>query len=105
MTELEYALTRFGEECNEVSQEVSKVICFTPDHSYKEGEPSNADRLKAEFLQLLGMALVVQGLGVDLGLGEVISSLPYESQKEINLKIFKYNRYLEISRKLGVKVE
>lgn len=106
MKTIEYALIRFSEECNEVGQAASKVICFTPDHKPNEYPTTNLQRLREEFAQLLGMACVLEDLGLDMGLGGGGAfQVPFKTMVEMNKKIEKFYKYLEISRELGVEIE
>jgi hypothetical protein len=101
---IEYALVRFMEEANEVGQEASKVLVFTPDHKPEEYPTTNLERLREEFAQLLGMACVLEDLGLDMGLGTHMQ-VPFSTYAKIKRKQEKFYKYLEISRKLGVQID
>jgi hypothetical protein len=102
MNKLQYALVRFSEEASEVGQAASKVICFKPNHTPPYHRTSNAERLREEFIQLLAMATKLEDLGLDMGLKGV--NFPVEILEEMDKKRQKFEKYLTVSRKLGVDV-
>lgn len=103
MTTDEYLLTKLGEECNEIAQRVSKVLCFGLTEQQPDQEYDNASRLLHEVLDFQATleVLVTRGLLSRAALGRLaLDTLPTplreDTERRLNdkiQKIFEYRNY------------
>ncbi len=93
MNFVEHAFKVAEEECSEIAQEISKCMRFGAHEIYPEIGISNAERVKVEFNDLMGMIILLQKMG----------KLP-EQMFDVGMQIEKQNKFLknfEYSKKCG----
>jgi len=101
MTIRQYYLNKLAEECAEISQVISKQMQFGKDCRWLKGAgenfeaPSNAEKLRAEVNDLLGV------LDVLTDIGELPEISPWELLEAKNAKRRKMAKYLDRSQRLG----
>ena len=90
MNRQEHLLVILMEECNELSQEVSKALRFGV-HEQRDLPTSNIERMNMEFNDLLGVLALLKSEEI------LITS----DAKRIANKITKIEHYLEYSKECG----
>ena len=95
MTREEHLLTILAEECSEVAHRVSKALRFGVEEVQPGQSLTNAERIKVEFVDLLGAWEMLVGAGV---------VIPVTSRDDdaINAKIGKVNLFLDFSVARGL---
>lgn len=92
MNQQEMLLVQLAEECNEVAQEIAKILRFGLNDSHPLYSGSNRDRLSEEFNDILAITEMLEDHhGIDFS--------RYSGM--IEGKKIKVAKYLEVSRKLG----
>lgn len=100
MTIRQFYLLKLSEECAEVAQRAAKQMQFGADEQQAQGpsstkiELSNAQRLRAEFNDLLGVAHIL------IELGELPSATLAEQEEAMVIKRAKLAKYLAYSQSL-----
>lgn len=93
MTRVEHLLICLMEECNEVSQRVSKALRFGLDEIQPDQEFTNAQRMIAELQDLMAIVHMLNQAGV---IPDQWLSFPAIKSKEL-----KVEKFLEYSRQCG----
>src|SRR5262245_46243419 len=100
MTIQEHFLTILSEECGELAlcalqlaQRASKALRFSLEEIQPGQESTNAERIVAEYLELVAMIEML----VDIG----AIRLPIDKDEIIGRKKLKVEKYLEFSEKMG----
>jgi hypothetical protein len=91
MTIEEHLLSIVAEECNEVAQRVSKVLRFGLDEIEPDQTLTNAERVMAEFDDLLGIVYMCQSRAL----------LPGSEYKRVKAKQERVAKYLVHARACG----
>jgi hypothetical protein len=91
MTELENALVKLSEECNEVAQRCTKALRFGMEEIQAIQELTNAARIRGEMAGLMAAYDKLVRMGV----------LEYPKTHEIHDASTKKDKYFEYSKKVG----
>lgn len=92
MTENDFILEVFSQECLEVAHRLSKAKLFGLDE-VQDGQPlSNRERIMEEFEQLMGSYFMLQDRDV----------LPAINVTRASLKEKRIKQYMEYSRSIGI---
>lgn len=92
MTSEEYLLQKLSEECAEVQQAISKILCFGLHETYPERGKTNEQYLYAELNDLNASVEMLNEAGV-------LHYLP--SRKAVDAKKIKVEKWMEYSEKCG----
>lgn len=95
MNKQEYLLTKLSEECAEVAQRVSKILCFGIDEKEPGQELTNEQRLKGEYYDLLAVFEMLEDEGF------VIQDANFEVRQAMINKKAKVKKFMEYSRTQG----
>lgn len=97
MNRKEYLLECLSEECDEVSQRISKALRFSLEE-IQPGQPlNNAERIVEELHDLFSVVSILNE--------EAIISFDLPSEEIVEAKKAKIEKFMEISRKQGVLKE
>lgn len=94
MSETEHLLTCLMEECNEVSQRVSKALRFGLDEKQEGQEKNNRERIIEEFYDLLGVVNL-------LLTRKILDFIDEEAEDKIPKKAEKVKKYMEYAKQKG----
>ena len=94
MNRKEHLLVCLSEECDEVGQRISKALRFGLDEVQDGQHNSNRQRIADELCDLLSVAYILHSEGL------LPNFAPPDT--EIDAKLAKIERFMEISREQGV---
>jgi hypothetical protein len=93
---VELLLAQLGEEGSEIAQMASKALRFGLDEWYSKEEATNRTRLTEEIWDLLGVYYMLQDEGI-------LEPLDQDAlQKHVHMKKDKIEKYLGVSKELGI---
>lgn len=96
MTREDLLLLQIMEECNEISQAVSKRLRFGKDHTHPTVKGTTTDRIVQETIDLAAVLLMCEREGI---LPEFDRIPDYDSR--MNAKIERVEKYLLLSQQEG----
>lgn len=93
MNRTQHILITLAEECNEVSQRITKALRFSLTETQPGQDYTNAQRIMHEYADLEAM--------MDMLIGEGVLEYPSDFAKRLETKKQRFEKYLNISKKQG----
>jgi hypothetical protein len=95
MNQDEYLYNKLSEECAEVSQRVSKILCFGADEIQPKQDQTNMERLRFEVDDVLAMIRMLENARL------LIRRSQEQLDEHFRYKAAKVEKYMQYSIQLG----